>query len=247
MSTMRPALELVTDVVAKHTPRDLDAPTGDWDWQFALDITPFLLRGLWVTVQATIMGISVALVLGLALAIARRSQFKPIAWPVAGFIEFIRSTPLLAQLFFYFFAIPGATGISMSPLRTGVLALAIHYGTYTSESYRAGIENVERGQWEAATAINLSTVETWRRVVLPQAVPTVIPALGNYVVAMFKDAPLLSAITVIELVRQARNIQGLWFRGTEAFTMAGLLFLAVSIPAAIGVRYLERRYGYERA
>ncbi len=81
---------------------------------------------------------------------------------------------------------------------------------------------------------------------LPQAVPTVIPALGNYVVSMLKDAPLLSSITVLELLAQARQIQGIWFRGLEPFTMAGVLFLVISIPASMGVRYLERRYGYQR-
>lgn len=240
-----------TALLADHGPRPphVDAPgaPGEWDGGFATDIIPFLLEGLWVTIQATVAGIALAMVLGLLLAIARRSHVKLVSWPVAGFIEFVRSTPLLVQLFFVFNALPELTGVSMSPLRTGVVALAIHYGTYTSESYRAGIESVPRGQWEAATAINLSTARTWRHVVLPQAIPTVIPALGNYVVAMLKDAPLLSAITVLELVAQARNIQGIWFRGLEPFTVAGLLFLAVSIPAAIGVRYLERRYGYERS
>lgn len=234
-------------VLASHDPRHFDTPTsGTWDWDWAIDILPFLADGLWVTIQATLLGISVAMVLGLALAIARRSKIKLISWPVAAFIEFIRSTPLLVQLFFLFIAFPELTGITLSPLRTGVLALAIHYGTYTSEAYRAGIESVAKGQWEASTAINLSTPQTWRHVVLPQAVPTVIPALGNYVVAMLKDAPLLSAITVTELVAQAKALQGVWFRGLEPFTMAGVLFLAVSIPAATGVRYLERRYGYER-
>lgn len=236
----------VAEVAARDL-RDLDPPdpTG-WDWGFAIDIVPFLLEGLWVTIQATLAGISLAMVLGLALAIARRSRSRLVSWPVATFIEFVRSTPLLVQLFFLFIAFPDLTGVRMSPLTTGVVALALHYGCYTSESYRAGIENVPRGQWEAATAVNLSTARTWRFVVLPQAIPTVIPALGNYVVAMFKDAPLLSSITVLELVAQAKKAQGIWFRGMEPFTMAGLLFLAVSIPAAIGVRYLERRYGYER-
>lgn len=234
-------------VLADHDPRDFEAPqSGSWDWGFAAEIVPYLAEGLWVTIQATLLGISLALVMGLALAIARRSQVKLISWPVAAFIEFVRSTPLLVQLFFFFIAFPELTGITMSPLRTGVIALGIHYGTYTSEAYRAGIESVATGQWEASTAINLSTPQTWRHVVLPQAVPTVIPALGNYVVAMFKDAPLLSAITVTELVAKADTIQGVWFRGLEPFTMAGVLFLAVSIPAATGVRYLERRYGFER-
>lgn len=234
--------------VAATTPRDLDPPTPDtWDWEFAVDILPFLLDGLVVTLQATAAGISIAVVLGLALAIVRRSHLRLVSWPVGAFVELVRSTPLLVQLFFFFIAFPDLTGITLSPLQTGIVALAIHYGAYTSEAYRAGIEHVARGQWEAATAINLSPVQTWREVVLPQAVPTVIPALGNYLVAMLKDAPLLSAITVLELLAQARQIQGIWFRGLEPFTMAGLLFLAVSIPASIGVRFLERRYGYRGA
>lgn len=234
-------------LVAAHDLRHLDPPDpGGWDWAFARDITPFLLQGLWLTVQATVAGISLAMVLGLVLAIARRSRRRLISWPAAGFVEFVRSTPLLVQLFFLFVALPELTGIGMSPLTTGIVALALHYGSYTSESYRAGIESVPRGQWEAATAVNLTPASTWRQVVLPQAVPNVIPALGNHVLAMLKDAPLLSSITVLELVAQAKKAQGVWFRGMEPFTMAGVLFLAVSLPAAIAVRHLERRYGYER-
>lgn len=238
---------VIPAVLAGPDLRHLDPPDpGTWDWGFARDLAPFLLRGLWVTVQATVAGIALAMVLGLALAIARRSRRRLISWPAAGFVEFIRSTPLLVQLFFLFVALPELTGIALSPLTTGIVGLALHYGSYTSESYRAGIESVPAGQWEAATAINLAPAATWRYVVLPQAVPNVIPALGNHVVAMLKDAPLLSSITVLELVAQAKKAQGIWFRGLEPFTMAGVFFLAVSIPAAIAVRALERRYGYER-
>jgi polar amino acid transport system permease protein len=219
---------------------------GDWDWEFALEILPALLQGLKVTVQATIMGILVAMTLGLVLAMARRSPRKLISWPVGGLVEGVRSTPLLAQLFFLYFVLP-EFGIVLSPLVIGVLGLGIHYACYTSESYRAGIESVPSGQWEAAVALNMSQATRWRYVVLPQAVPTVIPALGNYLVAMFKEAPLLSTVTVLELLAVARSIQSVTFRGLEPFTMAGLLFLAVSIPASILVRYLERRYGYVRA
>ncbi len=219
---------------------------GDWDWNFALEILPALLKGLNVTVQATIMGILVAMALGLVLALARRSQRKLVSWPVGGLVEGVRSTPLLAQLFFLYFVLP-EFGIVLSPLVIGVMGLGVHYACYTSESYRAGIESVPRGQWEAAVALNMSQATTWRHVVLPQAIPTVIPALGNYLVAMFKEAPLLSTVTVVELLAVARNIQSFSFRGLEPFTMAGLLFLAVSLPAAVFVRYLERRYGYVRA
>lgn len=222
------------------------APQGDWDWAFARDILPDLLGGLRVTVQATIMGIVVAMILGLVLAMARRSRQRMVSWPVGAVVEGIRSTPLLAQLFFLYFVLPDF-GVVLSPLVIGVLGLGLHYACYTSESYRAGIESVPRGQWEAAVALNMSEATKWRHIILPQAIPTVIPALGNYLVAMFKDAPLLSTVTVLELLAVARSIQGFTFRGLEPFTLAGLLFLAVSIPASILVRYLERRYRYVRA
>ena len=217
-----------------------------WDWAFAWDILPDLLRGLWVTVQATAVGIVIAMVLGLVLAIARRSTIKVISWPVAAFVEFVRGTPLLVQLFFLFYVLPTTFDVVLSGFVTGALGLGIHFACYTSESYRAGIESVDRGQWEAATAVNLNAATTWTKVVLPQAIPTVIPALGNYLVAMLKDAPLLSTITVLELLAEAKRIQSVTFRPTEAFTMAGVLFLAVSIPSATLVRFLERRYRYER-
>ena len=221
-----------------------DAPST-WDWEFAGDILPLLLDGLWLTVKITLLGITMAMVLGLVLAILRRSTVRAVSWPVAGFIEFVRSTPLLAQLFFLFFVLP-SFGIVLSGFAAGVLGLGIHYASYTSESYRAGIQSVDRGQWEAATALNLPPRVVWTSIVLPQAVPTVLPALGNYLVAMLKDAPLASTITVIELLGTAKAIQAQSFRGLEPFTIAGVLFLAVSVPAAFFVRFLERRYGYER-
>lgn len=224
------------------------AQTGgfEWDWEYALDILPDHLWGLWETVEATLVGITFGMIMGLFLALLRRTQIKFIRWPVIWFIEFVRSTPLLVQLFFIFFVFPNY-GLTLSPYTTLVVALGIHYGTYTSESYRAGIDNVERGQWEASTALNLSRTTTWTSVVLPQAIPTVIPALGNYLVAMFKDAPLGFAIAAGGILSVAQATASRTFRPIEPYTEMGLLFLAVSIPAALFVRYLERRYGYERS
>lgn len=217
-----------------------------WDWDFALEILADLLEGLWVTIQATLVGIIIAVTLGLGLALLRRSRHKVVAWPTGAFVEFIRGTPLLVQLFFLFFVLPDL-GIVLTGFTAGVLGLGVHYATYCSEVYRSGIENVPKGQWEASTALNLHPRETWRSVILPQAVPTVIPALGNYLVAMFKDAPLLFSITVVELLATARSISSVTFRPLEAYTLAGVLFLVVSIPSAIFVRRLEGRYGYARS
>lgn len=222
--------------------------TPIFDWSFALEILPTLGSALVITIQATVLGMAVAITLGLVLAMLRRSRLRIVSLPTAFFIEFVRSTPLLVQMYFLFYVLP-LTGAQMSPLMTGIVALGLHYATYCAEVYRAGIEAVPRGQWEAATALNMSRWRTTVGVVLPQAIPPVVPALGNYLVAMFKDTPLLSAITVVELLQQSKMIGSSTFRYTEPLTLVGLLFLALSLVAAWGVRGLEarlQRYGGKR-
>lgn len=216
-----------------------------WDWEFAFDVLPELGRALIVTVEATLAGSAVAMVLGLVLALLRRSRSRLVSFPTAAFIEFVRSTPLLVQLYFLFFVLPNY-GVTLSPFVTGVLVLGLHYATYTSEVYRAGIEGVPRGQWEAARAMNLSRTRTWSSVILPQAIPAVIPALGNYVNAMFKDTPLLSAITVVELLNQAKIIGSQTFRYLEPVTIVGVFFLLVSYASALLIRRLEARLAHPK-
>lgn len=219
-----------------------------FDWSFALEILPTLGSALLITIQATVLGMLVAVTLGLALALLRRSRMAVLSLPTAFVIEFVRSTPLLVQMYFLFYVLP-LTGVQMSPLATGIVALGLHYATYCAEVYRAGIEAVPRGQLEAARALNMSPWRTAVGVVLPQAIPPVVPALGNYLVAMFKDTPLLSAITVVELLQQSKMIGSTTFRYTEPLTLVGVLFLALSLIAAWGVRGLEarlQRYGGKR-
>ena len=219
-----------------------------FDWSFALEILPTLGSALVITIQATVLGMLVAVTLGLALALLRRSRLALLSLPTAFVIEFVRSTPLLVQMYFLFYVLP-LTGVQMSPLATGIVALGLHYATYCAEVYRAGIEAVPRGQLEAARALNMSPWRTAVGVVLPQAIPPVVPALGNYLVAMFKDTPLLSAITVVELLQQSKMIGSTTFRYTEPLTLVGVLFLALSLIAAWGVRGLEarlHRYGGKR-
>lgn len=219
-----------------------------FDWSFALETLPTLGSALVITIQATVLGMLVAVTLGLALALLRRSRLALLSLPTAFVIEFVRSTPLLVQMYFLFYVLP-LTGVQMSPLATGIVALGLHYATYCAEVYRAGIEAVPRGQLEAARALNMSPWRTAVGVVLPQAIPPVVPALGNYLVAMFKDTPLLSAITVVELLQQSKMIGSTTFRYTEPLTLVGVLFLALSLIAAWGVRGLEarlQRYGGKR-
>lgn len=210
-----------------------------FDWAYAWEIAPRLGRALWITVQATFFGMVLAVLLGLALAMMRRAPWRLLSWPTAFLVEFVRSTPLLVQLYFLFYLLPGL-GVRFSPLTTGILALGIHYAAYCAEVYRAGIESVPRGQWEAATALNLSGWRTATGIILPQAIPPVVPALGNYLVAMFKDTPLLSAITVVEVLQQSKIIGSASFRYTEPITLVGVMFLVLSLLAAWLVRRTEK-------
>lgn len=214
-----------------------------WDWAFAAEVLPRLLSALGTTVSATLVGSAVALVLGLVLALLGRAPSAVVRGVTRAVVEFVRSTPLLVQLYFLFFVLP-VYGIRLSAFVTGVLGLGIHYAAYTSEVYRAGIEGVPRGQWEAATALNLPRPRVWLGVVLPQAIPNVVPALGNYVIAMFKDTVLLSAITLADMLYVAQSIGSQTFRYLEPFTLVGLLFLLLSYPSSILVRTLERRLGH---
>lgn len=214
----------------------------DWNWDRAREIAPELLTtGLKVTAQATLGGAIVAFTLGLLLALALRSRSRLVRVPVRAFIEFIRSTPLLAQLFFIFYVFPSTLDLTMSPLMSGIIGLGVHYSTYTAEVYRAGIDGVPKGQWEAATALSMPRLYTWTSVILPQAVRRVLPALGNYLIAVFKESPQLSLITVVDVVGLANELGAEDYRYLEPLTLAGLFFLIVAIPSSILVRRLERR------
>lgn len=210
------------------------------DWAFAASIFPLLAKAALVTLQATVVGYLLALAIGLVFAIVRRSRRRWIALPVGEMIEFIRSTPLLVQIYFIYYGGP-QIGIELSAWTAGLLAIGLHYGCYTSEVYRAGLDGVPRGQWEAARALNLTPYRTYRDVILPQAIPPIVPALGNYLIGLFKDTPLLSVISIIELMARAKIIGSETFRYLEPVTMVGAFFLVMSLGAMLLIRMVERR------
>lgn len=209
-----------------------------WDWDYAFEILPILGEASIVTVQATVLGFALALVLGLAFAIGRMVGPRWLRRTVGGIVEFVRSTPLLIQIFFLYYVMPDF-GLALDALATGVIALGLHYGAYCSEVYRAGLDNVPKGQWEASIALNLSPWTTFRDVILPQAIPPVVPALGNYLVALFKETPLLSAIAVMELMQTAKILGSESFQYTEPITLVGVFFLVFSLISAALIRRLE--------
>lgn len=211
-----------------------------WDWNYAFSVLPELLGALVVTIEITVLGSVLALVLGLVIAVVRRARVPVLDQVVWAFVEFVRSTPLLVQVFFLYFVLP-RFGVVLSAFVVGVIGIGVHYATYTSEAYRAGIDAVPQGQWEAAAALSLPRSRVWTGVILPQAVPRVLPALGNFVISMFKEVPLLLGIGVVEVVNKAKELSSETFRPTEPYTIAGLLFLLLSYPASLLVRRLERR------
>lgn len=213
--------------------------TFDWNWDFTWEILPRLLSATVNTLIAAGIGYAIALVLGLVLALAQRTPWKPLTLAVRETIEFIRSTPLVLQIFFVFYVGP-QFGIRLSPWVSGMIAIGLHYSAYLSEVYRAGIEAVPRGQWEACRALNMSTRDTYLRIIIPQALPPSVAGMGNYLVGIFKDTPMLSVIGVTELMHAANAIGSESYRFLEPYTLVGVIFLAISLPTAGLVRLFER-------
>ncbi|MBM2712929.1 ectoine/hydroxyectoine ABC transporter permease subunit EhuD [Mesorhizobium caraganae] len=213
----------------------------NFDLTYLLQIAPLLLKGAVVTVQATVLGTLLAAVLGLLMAILTRSRLRIVRYATTAVVLFVRNTPLLIQLFFLFYILP-QFGIALPTYLTGVIALGIHYAAYMSEVYRAGITAVPRGQWEAAHALNMPRALVWRRIILPQALPPIIPPLGNYAIAMFKDTPVLATIGILEMLGVALAEANRSYRYYEPLTMVGILFLIFSLFSAVAVRLLEKRY-----
>jgi polar amino acid transport system permease protein len=211
----------------------------NWDWQVVEDFMPTFWDGLWITLQALVLGSLIAFGLGLVWALAQRSPFFWVRWPVNAVTEFIRNTPLLVQLFFLFYVLP-EWGPAWSPLTTGIVGLGLHYSTYTAEVYRAGIGGVPLGQWEAATALSLPRSRTWMAVILPQAIRRVTPALGNYVIAMLKDSPMIAVIGALDMLGEAQTFSNETFT-SEAYTVVGIAFLVIAYPSSLLIRLLERR------
>lgn len=226
-----------------------------WDWNIARDAFPELLTAfLKVTLVVTVAASIIAALLGLVWAIALRSLPRPVSLFLGWLLGVVRNTPLPLQLLIVDLGIVTPTGwlshlSGNSQLETrltiiGIAVFALHYSTYMAESYRAGIESLPPGQWEAATALSLPQRRVWRAVIIPQAMRATLPSLGNWAIAMFKDTPFLIAIAVPEMVFKAKDIGGANFSYIEVYTIAGLIFLVASYPTAILMRRLEKKLAY---
>ena len=211
---------------------------AEWRWDFAIEILPNMLWATLNTILAAGIGYAIAAIVGLLFLLGQRTPIKIVNMINREIVEFIRSTPLLIQLFFVYFVLP-QFGITLSAWVCGMITIGLHFGTYLSEVYRGALEGVPKTQWEACRALNFTTFYTYRRIVLPQAFPIAIPGMGNYLVGIFKDTPLLSTIGVAELFHAATAVGGYHYRYLEPYTIVGIIFLILSVPAAMGIRKLE--------
>lgn len=210
----------------------------DWQWDFVFEITPRMLSATLNTLIAAGLGYLIAMFVGLIFALLQRTHFKPLTFVVREIVEFIRSTPLVLQIFFIFYVGP-QFGIRWSPWTSGMVAIGLHYASYLSEVYRAGMDSVPKGQWEACKALNLSPARTYYRIIIPQALPVSLAGMGNYLVGIFKDTPMLSVIGVAELMHTANALGSEYYRFLEPFTMVGVIFLAISLPTALFLNRFE--------
>jgi polar amino acid transport system permease protein len=218
-----------------------------FNFRDSLDYLPQLLQGALVSVELTLSVMALSLVFGLLVALARLTRLRWLRIVTTFYVEVVRGTPVILQLFYIYFVLP-AVGIRLPPFGAGVVGLTINYSAYLSEVYRAGIQAIARGQTEAAMALGLSRWLTMRRIILPQALRVVVPPLGNYFIGLFKDTALASTITVKELVFSGQIIAATNFQYFTIYTIAGAIYLALSYPASLSVQYLERRMriGYRR-
>ena len=212
----------------------------DFFGRAVIENLPLLLEGYRTTVLLSLLAMLLALGLGTLMAGLRVSGIRPLGWLAAAYVQVFRNTPLLLQLYFLYFGL-GRVGLRLGAFEAGLLALSVYTGAYVAEVVRAGILAVDRGQVEAARALALGNTQMLRLVVLPQAVRTVLPPLGNLGIALVKNSALVSAIALADLLYTADVINSRTFRTFEVFTAVAILYLTITLPLAWLVGWLERR------
>jgi len=217
------------------------------NFEVAQDYIGVLLQGLWITVALTLSVIVMSAILAVPVALARMAPNRLIRFPVDAYVEVTRATPLLLQLIYIYYVLP-SIGIRLPGIVCAVIGLTFNYTAYMSEVYRGGIKAVAQGQWLAAAALGMTDSLAFRRIILPQAVRIVIPALGNYFISLFKDTALCSVIGIQELLFKGQIVSARSFQYFTIYTLTAILYFAVGYPAAIFVRWLERisSRGYSR-
>ena len=203
---------------------------------------PLLLTGAAVTVQITALSVLLGIIIGLFVGIARISTYRIIHLIAAVYVDFLRGTPLLVQIFLVYFALPVVTGQRIDPFIAAIAACSINSSAYVAEIFRAGIQSIDAGQMEAGRSLGMSWLQTMRYIIVPQAARRVIPPLGYEFIALLKDSSLVSVIGFEELTRRGQLIIARTYASLEIWLCVAIIYLVMTVSISRLVAWLERRY-----
>ena len=213
----------------------------NFDMNLVVNSFPLLLIGAGVTIQITVLSTAIGFVIGLVVGVARISHLRPLRLLAEVYVEFFRGTPLLVQIFLFYFALPVITGQRIDPFIAAISACGINSGAYVAEIFRAGIQSVDEGQMEAGRSLGMTWLQTMRYIIVPQAFKRVIPPLGDEFIAMLKDSSLVSVIGFEELTRRGQLIIAKTYGSFEIWMSVAVIYLVMTLTISRFVAYLERR------
>jgi len=203
-----------------------------WTW---------IAKGLWITVYISVISMIFALIIGLFISILRLSKIYILVLISRTYIEFFRGIPLFVFIIWLYYGLAMVSGINFDPITAGIICLSMQHGGYLAEIYRAGIQAVAKGQWEASFSLGFSIINTFLRIIFPQAVKIIIPPTANMFIGMLKDSALVSIIGVNELMRQSQIATSLTFRPFEFYTVTALIYIILTLGLSQMAKFLELR------
>ncbi len=206
-----------------------------------IGVLPYLWKGVQLTFIITLVGVAIGFVIGVFTGIGRLSENRFIFWLTTVYVEVIRGTPILVQILFIYFGLADLFGINLDKMTASIIAIALNAGAYIAEIVRGGIQSIDKGQTEAGRSIGLTSGQTMRYIVWPQAFKQMIPPLGNQFIISLKDTSLFSAIAVNELLYQGKYYASSTFVYFEPYIMVAIFYMAITIPSMLILRRVERR------
>lgn len=214
----------------------------EFDFSIVTDTFPLLLQGAGLTLQITALSVGLGLIFGLIMGMAELSKNPIFRIPAKVYVDFIRGTPLLIQIFIIYFALPTILGTRIDPFVAAVAACSMNSTAYIAEIFRAGIQSISQGQLRAGLSLGMTHAQTMRYIILPQAIKRIIPPLGNEFIAMLKDSSLVSVIGFEELTRSGQLVIAETYATLEIWSIVALLYLVMTLTIAQLVRFLEKRF-----
>ncbi|WP_341912343.1 amino acid ABC transporter permease [Ferrovibrio terrae] len=215
----------------------------NYQWNFAsvFENADALLYGAVGTLRIFVICLVLGLSLGLVVGLARYARNRLFNWPATAFVEFFRNTPVLVQILWFYFALPMLVPFEISPLMAAALGISLNSAAFSAEIYRGGIQSIEPGQWEASRALGMTGLQAMRRIILPQALRRMLPALTNRAIEIFKMSTLASVVAYVELLQQGKLVASLNFNPIETYSVIALAFFVFLFPLVRATYALERR------